>query len=225
MASDNIPWLSTMPSNALAQSTLKESIEQLLRRALVSGEMHPGEIYSANKMATQLQVSNSPVREAMMSLAHSGLLELVRNRGFRVVELTEDDKREVYELRLHIEVEAIRRVTDRGITDDQAKHISDLSQQTVDLVNDPLIDYLEADQRYHLALIELLDNKRWLDFVKNLRDQSRVNGYYSFLEDNDHLVNSANEHQRITQAVIRGESEMAAALMVQHLEYARPKQH
>jgi len=225
MASDDIPWLSTMPPNALAQSTLKESIEQLLRRALVSGEMHPGEIYSANKMATQLQVSNSPVREAMMSLAHSGLLELVRNRGFRVVELTEDDKREVYELRLHIEVEAIRRVTDRGITEGQAKHISDLSQQTVDLVNEPLIDYLEADQRYHLALIELLNNKRWLDFVENLRDQSRVNGYYSFLEDNDHLVNSAQEHQRITQAVIRGESEMAAALMVQHLEYARPKQH
>lgn len=225
MASDDIPWLSTMPPNALAQSTLKESIEQLLRRALVSGEMYPGEIYSANKMATQLQVSNSPVREAMMSLTHSGLLELVRNRGFRVVELTEDDKREVYELRLHIEVEAIRRVTDRGITEEQAKHISDLSQQTVDLVNEPLIDYLEADQRYHLALIELLNNKRWLDFVENLRDQSRVNGYYSFLEDNDHLVNSAQEHQRITQAVIRGESEMAAALMVQHLEYARPKQH
>jgi len=225
MASDDIPWLSTMPPNALAQSTLKESIEQLLRRALVSGEMYPGEIYSANKMATQLQVSNSPVREAMMSLTHSGLLELVRNRGFRVVELTEDDKREVYELRLHIEAEAIRRVTDRGITEEQAKHISDLSQQTVDLVNEPLIDYLEADQRYHLALIELLNNKRWLDFVENLRDQSRVNGYYSFLEDNDHLVNSAQEHQRITQAVIRGESEMAAALMVQHLEYARPKQH
>lgn len=225
MASDNIPWLSTLPPNALAQSTLKESIERLLRRALVSGEMHPGEIYSANKMATQLQVSNSPVREAMMSLAHSGLLELVRNRGFRVVELTEEDKREVYELRLHIEVEAIRRVTDRGITEEQAKHISDLSQQTVDLVNEPLIDYLEADQRYHLALVELLNNKRWLDFVENLRDQSRVNGYYSFLEDNDHLVNSAQEHQRITQAVIRGESEMAAALMVQHLEYARPKLH
>lgn len=225
MTSDNIPWLSTIPPNALAQSTLKESIEGILRRALVSGEMRPGEIYSANKMATQLQVSNSPVREAMMSLAHSGLLELVRNRGFRVVEMTEDDKREVYELRMQIEVEAIRRVTERGITEEQAKHISELSQQTVDLVDQPVVDYLEADQRYHLALVGLLNNRRWLNFVENLRDQSRVNGYYAFLEDNDHLVNSAEEHQRITQAVIRGDAELAAALMVQHLEYARPKQH
>lgn len=225
MTPDDMPWLSTIPANALSHSTLKESIEVILRRALVSGEMRPGEIYSANKMATQLRVSNSPVREAMMSLANSGLLELVRNRGFRVVEMTEDDKREVYELRMQIEVEAIRRVTERGITEEQAKHISELSQQTVDLVDQPVVDYLEADQRYHLALVGLLNNKRWLKFVENLRDQSRVNGYYRFLEDNDHLVNSAQEHQRITQAVIRGESELAAALMVQHLEYARPKQH
>lgn len=225
MTPDDMPWLSTIPANALNHSTLKESIEVILRRALVSGEMRPGEIYSANKMATQLRVSNSPVREAMMSLANSGLLELVRNRGFRVVEMTEDDKREVYELRMQIEVEAIRRVTERGITEEQAKHISELSQQTVDLVDQPVVDYLEADQRYHLALVGLLNNKRWLKFVENLRDQSRVNGYYRFLEDNDHLVNSAQEHQRITQAVIRGESELAAALMVQHLEYARPKQH
>jgi len=225
MTPDDMPWLSTIPANALNHSTLKESIELILRRALVSGEMRPGEIYSANKMATQLRVSNSPVREAMMSLANSGLLELVRNRGFRVVEMTEDDKREVYELRMQIEVEAIRRVTERGITEEQAKHISELSQQTVDLVDQPVVDYLEADQRYHLALVGLLNNKRWLKFVENLRDQSRVNGYYRFLEDNDHLVNSAQEHQRITQAVIRGESELAAALMVQHLEYARPKQH
>lgn len=225
MTSNDIPWLSTIPATALNHSTLKESIEILLRRALVSGEMRPGEIYSANKMATQLQVSNTPVREAMMSLAHSGLLELVRNRGFRVVEMTEDDKREVYELRMQIEVEAIRRVTERGITEEQAKHISELSQQTVDLVDQPVVDYLEADQRYHLALVELLNNKRWLKFVENLRDQSRVNGYYTFLEDNDHLINSAQEHQRITQAVIRGNAELAAALMVQHLEYARPKQH
>src|SRR5699024_9130390 len=213
MASDNIPWLSTLPPNALAQSTLKESIERLLRRALVSGEMHPGEIYSANKMATQLQVSNSPVREAMMSLAHSGLLELVRNRGFRVVELNETDKREVYELRLHIEVEAIRRVAVRGLTSEQIKMISEKSQRTVDFVEKSLVDYLEADQQYHLALVGLLGNKRWQNIVEMLRDQSRVNGYYDFLRDNDHLVNSADEHQQITQAVVDGEADLAAALM------------
>lgn len=225
MALENTPWLATLPTNALTHSTLKESIESIIRRALISGEMHPGEIYSANKLATELQVSNSPVREAMMSLVNSGLLELVRNRGFRVVELTEKDKREVYELRLHVEVDAVRRIAERGVTKEEAEHISQMSQETVNLAKAPLVDYLEADQQFHLALVGLLGNKRWLEIVENLRDQSRVNGYYTFLKDNDHIVHSAKEHQRIAQAVITGEPELAAALMVQHLEYARPKQH
>ena len=224
MTAEESTWLVRLPSGALSHpATLKDSTESLIRRALISGEMQPGEIYSANKLASQLGISNSPVREAMMSLVHSGLLELVRNRGFRVVELTENDKREVYELRLHVEVDAIRRVAARGITTEQADHILHMSQRTVDLVNTSLVDYLEADQQFHLALVGLLGNDRWLEIVKNLRDQSRVNGYYTFLEHNDHLISSAEEHQQITQAIINGEPELAAALMVKHLEYARPK--
>lgn len=225
MTSEDTHWTAQPPSGALSHpATLKDSTEELIRRALISGEMYPGEIYSANKLASQLQISNSPVREAMMSLVNSGLLELVRNRGFRVVELTEQDKREVYELRLHVEVDAIRRVAERGITAEQAEHISHMSQRTVDLVDASLVDYLEADQEYHLTLVGLLGNNRWQEIVKNLRDQSRVNGYYTFLEHNDHIASSAEEHQQITQAIINSEPELAAALMVKHLEYARPKQ-
>ncbi|MDN6358770.1 GntR family transcriptional regulator [Yaniella sp.] len=225
MTSENRPWVPQLPSGTLSHpATLKDSTEALIRRALVSGEMRPGELYSANKLASQLEVSNSPVREAMMSLVNSGLLELVRNRGFRVVELTEEDKREVYELRLHIEVDALRRIANRGITPEQAEYISTMSQNTVDLIDAPLVDYLEADQQYHLALVGLLGNKRWKKIVENLRDLSRVNGYYTFLEDSDHIAHSADEHQQITQAIINGEPELAAALMVKHLEYARPKQ-
>lgn len=216
-------WGARLSPNALAHTTLKDSTEAIIRRALVAGEMQPGEIYSANKLASRLQISNSPAREAMMSLANRGLLELVRNRGFRVIELSDQDKREVYDLRLHIEVEAIRRIAQNGVTAEEGELISSLTQQTVDLVDADLIDYLEADQHYHLSLVGLLGNRRWRDIVENLRDQSRVNGYYDYLRDNNHLVKSAEEHQRITRAVLDGESELAAALMVQHLEYARPK--
>src|SRR5690625_659178 len=136
MTSEEAPWVPQLPSGALSHpTTLKDSTEALIRRALISGEMHPGEIYSANKLAGQLQISNSPVREAMMSLVHSGLLELVRNRGFRVVELTEEDKREVYALRLQVEVEAGRRGARQGITQEQdqrtpatSKHPADRSE-------------------------------------------------------------------------------------------------
>src|SRR3954452_14449028 len=103
-------WGSQLDRSTLQRLTLKDSAEEIVRRALLSGTMKPGQIYSANSLSAQLGVSNSPTREAMLALAGKGLLEVVRNRGFRVVEMSAQDKQEVYDLRLLIEVEAVRRV-------------------------------------------------------------------------------------------------------------------
>lgn len=214
--------LASPESDRLIHQTLKDSVEARIRRALLSGDMKVGEIYSANSLASQLGISNSPAREAMMSLAHRGLLKPVRNRGFRVVELSEHDKREVYELRLQIEVEAVRRAARLPLAPEQTALITALSQRTEELAGGDLLDYLEADQAYHLGLVGLTGNQRWTDMVATLRDQSRINGRYNHLRGCSALRRTADEHQRITRAVVDGESELAAALMVEHLEYARP---
>lgn len=217
-------WQSAFDSTSITHFTLKDSIEAMIRRALLNGEMRAGEIFSANKLARQLGISNSPAREAMMKLVNKGLLELVRNRGFRVVQLSDRDKREVYELRLQVEVEAVRRVTANGINQSQALLLHQLAEQTSELAHPGTIgDYLEVDQRFHTSIVDFLGNRRWTEIVENLRDQSRVNGHYDFLSTDGHLEVAAEEHRRIAQAVTDGEADLAAALMVQHLEYARPR--
>ena len=69
--------------SALRRVSLREQALDVVRQALVSGEIKPGDIYSAAALAERLGVSNSPVREAMLTLVHEGLLEAVPNRGFR----------------------------------------------------------------------------------------------------------------------------------------------
>ncbi|RJN32980.1 GntR family transcriptional regulator [Nesterenkonia natronophila] len=217
-------WQAAFDSSSITHSTLKSSIELMIRRALLNGDMRAGEIFSANKLARQLGISNSPAREAMMELVNKGLLELVRNRGFRVVQLSDRDKREVYELRLQVEVEAVRRVAASGVSQSQARELQRLADETSELAHPETIgDYLEADQRFHIAIVNLLGNRRWTGIVENLRDQSRVNGHYDFLSTDEHLSEATEQHRRIAQAVSDGESDLAAALMVQHLEYARPR--
>lgn len=217
-------WRSAFEGASISHSTLKDSIELIIRQALLNGDMRAGEIFSANRLARQLGISNSPAREAMMKLVNKGLLELVRNRGFRVVQLSERDKREVYELRLQVEVEAVRRVAATGIDQSQAQLIGQLAEKTAELARPEEIgQYLEVDQQFHIAIVDLMGNRRWTEIVENLRDQSRVNGYYDFLANDEHLVHAAEEHVRIARAVTDGEAELAAALMVQHLEYARPR--
>lgn len=215
-------WGDGLELSELPRSTLKDSTEALIRRALLSGAMKPGEIYSANSLAARLGVSNSPAREAMMSLVNKGLLELVRNRGFRVVELSGRDKQEVYDLRRLIEVEAVRRVAAAGVDADQTALLRKLTEDSVAAAGaEDIVEYLEADQRFHATLVGMLGNRRWTTIVENLRDQSRINGSYR-LQERGLQESSALEHRGIVEAVIAGDAARAAELMVHHLDYARP---
>ena len=73
-----------LPAVAGRQS-LREQVGHALRAALVTGQLKPGEVYSAPGLAAQFGVSATPVREAMLDLAKEGLVEVARNKGFRVV--------------------------------------------------------------------------------------------------------------------------------------------
>ena len=71
------------------QSSLREQVADALRAHLVSGRMRPGVLYSAPKLAAEFGVSATPVREAMLDLVSEGLVDVVRNKGFRVTHLSD----------------------------------------------------------------------------------------------------------------------------------------
>lgn len=210
----------------LSKMTLKDSAEMLIRRALLDGVMSPGEVYSANALARSLEISNSPVREAMMTLSERGLLELVRNRGFRVVELSVDDRLEVYELRRLIEVEAVRRVAGMQLSGAAGARLRDLAQATVDAIHDnergSMSEYLEADHQFHMYVVQLLGNHRWVDMVERLRDQSRINGFYMHLREAGMVRRTAQEHVDLADAIVSRDVQRATEIMAGHLAYAKP---
>ncbi|WP_425424410.1 GntR family transcriptional regulator, partial [Streptomyces lushanensis] len=81
-----------------------------LRSALVGGELVPGEVYSAPVLGERYGVSATPVREAMQQLALEGAVEVVPNRGFRVVERSARELAELAEVRALIEVPVMLRL-------------------------------------------------------------------------------------------------------------------
>ena len=206
----------------LQRGTLKDGAVEAVRSALLAGDMVPGRIYSANSLAARLGVSNSPVREAMMELAGKGLLEVVRNRGFRVVEMTDADRREVYDLRLLVEVPAVAEVARRGLAADDEPELRRLLKQVLATADSgDLREYLDADQALHMRVVALLGNRRLCGIVENLRDQSRVRGSYR-LAERGMLAQSAQEHVPIVEALVAGDADAANSLMIEHLAYACP---
>src|SRR6202451_4477464 len=84
--------------------SFRDQVRRALEAALVAGELKPGELYSAPVLGERFGVSATPVREAMLALAKDGFVVAERNRGFRVLEISEADLDQISQIRLLLEV-------------------------------------------------------------------------------------------------------------------------
>lgn len=206
-------------TTTLRQPSLRDQALRVIREGMVSGELEPGGIYSATALATQLGVSASPVREAMLTLVNQGLMEAVRNRGFRVLPLDDEDRREIYEMRCLLEVPATVALAGRQEIIDEYEKFRALAEEIVtSAVAKDLINYLDADRRFHLGLLKYSNNNRLVTTIDGLRDQTRLYGLKA-MSDKGTLVDSAEEHQPILDAIVAGDSDKVRELMQHHLRH------
>ncbi|MGW8374779.1 GntR family transcriptional regulator [Streptomyces sp. ODS28] len=202
------------------QERLRDKVAHALRAALISGELRPGQVYSAPGLAANFGISATPVREAMLDLAREGLVEPVRNKGFRVTEVSERDLDQYTELRVLIEVPTIGKVTETA-SPEQLAELRPLADEIVRTARaDDLIGYLDADRRFHLALLLLAGNERLVETVGDLRKRSRLYGLTG-LSEQDRLVASAEEHHELLDLILAGDRSAAEQCMARHLGHVR----
>ncbi|MFE3325467.1 GntR family transcriptional regulator [Streptomyces sp. NPDC059176] len=203
-----------------AQERLRDQVAHALRAALVAGELRPGNVYSAPGLAADFGISATPVREAMLDLAREGLVEPVRNKGFRITEVSERDLDQYYELRALIEVPTIGRVTQLA-TVEQLEELRPVAEEIVERARDhDLIGYLDADRRFHLGLLGLAGNDRLVETVGDLRKRSRLYGLNK-LDELGLLVSSAEEHHVLLDLMVAGDEAAAEECMARHLGHVR----
>ncbi|MGW7577078.1 GntR family transcriptional regulator [Streptomyces sp. NPDC054765] len=203
-----------------AQERLRDQVAHQLRAALIAGELRPGSVYSAPGLAADFGVSATPVREAMLDLAREGLVEPVRNKGFRITEVSERDLDQYTEIRALIEVPVIGQVTR---TADRAQ-LEALRPTALEIIAaaraHDLIGYLEADRRFHLELLGLSGNDRLVETVGELRKRSRLYGL-TRLDERNQLLPSAEEHRELLDVMLTGDAEAAESCMARHLGHVR----
>ncbi|WP_434598635.1 GntR family transcriptional regulator [Streptomyces sp. A5-4] len=203
-----------------AQEHLRDQVAHALRAALIAGELRPGMIYSAPALAAEFGVSATPVREAMLDLAREGLVEAVRNKGFRITELTEQDLDDFTELRAMIEVPTVGRIA-RLARPEQLEVLRPIALEIVEAArNHDILGYLEADRRFHLGLLALAGNRRLVEEVGNLRKRSRLFGL-NRLAETGQLTASAEEHIELLDLLVAGDAEGAEACMLAHMSHVR----
>lgn len=210
-----------VPSAApLEYASLREQVRGVLRTSIVTGELEPNRLYSVGSFADRLGVSATPVREALADLAHIGLVEIIRNRGFVVSEPTDHDLDEIQQLRLMLEVPAIEQVAGRVPAEQIAACRQRVEQGKQAAAKGDLTLFLEADRDFHLRLIANYGNERLVRILEELRDQTRLYGLRE-LAANDRLLTSAYEHETLLDAVERGDAPAARTEIERHLRHTR----
>jgi DNA-binding GntR family transcriptional regulator len=207
----NLPSLGT-------RQNVRDQIAQALRASLVAGEMRPGVVYSAPTLAERFGVSPTPVREAMLDLVKEGLVTAVRNKGFRVTELSDRDLDEITEVRALIEVPTVGRVAASPVGAEELRPLAEAVVAAAERRD--ILGYIEADQVFHLELLALGGNAHLVEVVRELRHRSRLYGVPSLAERGE-LLPSAREHLQLLDFVTAGDVEAAETLMRHHLRHVR----
>jgi DNA-binding GntR family transcriptional regulator len=203
-----------------AHVPLREAVARTLKRAILDGSLRPGQPISENKIANKLSVSRTPVREAVRILEAENLVTLLPGRKVIISIPTVQDVEDVYETRLIIESEALRR-----ITPDQKELIQELEGYTraaqQHLKRGDFIELEKVNTSLHLAILSALENRTIREFMASLHNKiARLRAYS--LTDRKWAAEWEREHQQIIAHLKRGETERAVDILHHHL--ITPKQ-
>ncbi|MET7809251.1 GntR family transcriptional regulator [Streptomyces sp. NPDC005395] len=210
------------PRTLVQRSSVRGQVLDALRAALVTGELRPGEVYSAPVLGERFGVSATPVREAMQQLALEGAVEVVPNRGFRVVERGDRELAELAEVRALIEVPVWLRLA-RTVPAERWAELRPLAEATARAASSGCpATYAEADRAFHRAVLALAGNEELVRIAGDVHRRAQWPPAGSpAARGRADLVADAHEHTALLDALIAGDADAVRALVGQHFTGAR----
>lgn len=201
----------------MASEVLKNTIREKIIALILSGKFKPGERIREHTLSSQLQVSRTPLREALISLEQSKLVRSRPNVGFTVQEMSVEEIEEIYPLLNLLESYALELAFPL------------LQMQIPELESKNESFYLKryspyeaslADCEFHRKLIELCKNETLLRMLAELR--LRISCYeHCYMAKLEQLEQSYKQHQSIIKALREGNKDAAKLALSMNWEYGR----
>jgi DNA-binding GntR family transcriptional regulator len=196
--------------------TLADAVSQAVRDGIAAGELVPDQTYSVYQLADLLGVSRSPVREGMLRLAEAGLVEIMRNRGFRVLPPRAHDIEEIIEIRLALEPPAARKAALVGTEEQHAAVRAALDTMAAAAERGDDAAFWVADRALHDLLLRAAGNARTAAIVAQLRSTTALLGPPTTASGRS-LAEIHAEHSPVVAAVLARDGGAAEEAMRAHL--------
>ncbi|MFE2044058.1 GntR family transcriptional regulator [Streptomyces sp. NPDC059477] len=205
------------PRPVVQRSSVRGQVLDALRTALLAGELRPGEVYSAPALGERFGVSATPVREAMQQLAQEGAVEVIPNRGFRVVQRDARELGELAEVRALIEVPVLMRLA-RTVPADTWADLRPAAEASIRAAaSGCAASYAEADRAFHGALLGLSGNEQLVKIAEDLHRRTQVpRPGGQFPRTRTDLMADAAHHAALLDALIAGDLDSVHLLIAEH---------
>ncbi|WP_143759303.1 GntR family transcriptional regulator [Sporosarcina newyorkensis] len=199
---------------------LPQRAYHIMRLAIRDLVLFPGKTILEKEMADILQMSRTPVREALVRLETEGMVHLIPRRGFTVEPIEKNDLREIYEIAQIMEGFAVEKATDR-IEDREIQQLELLihkQEKAIEQKDLRLWSYL--DDQFHHLIIEFAKNKRLNTIIDIHSDQLYRARLYT-INKRPLPLQSITEHKAIISCMRAGEGSAARMVMQSHRKRAR----
>ena len=202
-----------MSAVTLTPRALYEEVAEQLRQRIFRRELEPGSWIDELKIAEDFGISRTPLREALKVLAAEGLVTMKVRRGAYVTEMSEKDLRDVYHLLSLLESDAAGVVAERA-TPEQQQTLRDLHAELESAAGNREA-FFSVNERFHMALLDMADNRWRSQMVADLRKVMKLNRHNSLFKQG-RIEDSLNEHRAILDAMLARDAEGTRRAMQAH---------
>ncbi len=215
------------PMAAIERSlSLQEQTYQALRTAILSGELAPGERLIETQLAQRLQVSRTPIREAIRQLQHSNLATIDASGTLRVATFSKADAIQLYDCRIALEQLSVIRACEQ-ITALQLIELETFITQAEKIMQTKFsqltnFQLLDLDYRFHRLLAKSSDNLWLMSLLNQVFDQMALLRVQT-MQQNPEVLEVCREHRRIYQAVVDRDIAIAVQAIQSHLIASRER--
>lgn len=202
--------------------SLRERVRQLLLAQIMSGELVPEEVYSVAQLAAGLDVSPTPIREAVLDLASKDLLVIHKNRGFSVPPTTPEELEELHKIRLLLEVPS---TVEAGLkmSQQEAEQTRVIAESTVEAAQaNDLANYIERDRRFHEAFLLPLAMPHLTELIMNYRNRARLRGLRAKLGSKE-IVTASQDHIALVDAALAKDEALLHKIITNHIEATKSR--
>jgi len=217
-----LPWINPASADLLADirdTSLAKLVRDDVRRAIVRGELAPGQRINEPDVATRLKVSRVPVREALRELASTGLVAARKHAGVFVRVLGPKEVADLYDLRSALDGHAGRRVAAlperarkalvKALNDRQAQMKASAQRHDVQA-------YYRANLAFHWAIVEAADNDALSHTYRSIVQLLHLSRLKNLSRDVG-MQASMVEHKHIITTIAAGDPERAQTLLAAHV--------